>query len=291
LNSPYVGLLVGVLCVSFGSILVRWAGAPPIALSFYRIGLAALCLAPMAALPAARAWPRLAIRPRLALLASGVALALHFATWVTSLSYTSIASSVLLVNTAPLFAVGFSRLFLREAAPRIVLVAIAVALLGAGLIAAGDWSASPNSLTGTLLALAGAVCLALHHVAGRGLRDAMPLTPYVFAVWGVAAVTLAVMCAVGRVPLGGYDARTYACFGGLALVPTLGGHGLVNRSLRVLPAPTVGLFLLGEPLGASLLGYLFFREVPSRSTFAGGALVVAALALVLSQGRPSRSAT
>lgn len=282
MTSPYVGLVIGVLFVSCGSILVRLAGAPPIALSFYRIGLAALCLAPVAAVPAARAWPRLSSRARLALLASGIALALHFATWVTSLSYTSIASSVLLVNTAPLFAVGFSALFLRETAPGVVVGAIGIALGGAALIAAGDWSASPNSLTGTLLALAGAVSLALYHVAGRGLRDAMPLTAYVFTVWSVAAATLGALCIAGRVSLGGYDARTMACFVGLALVPTLAGHGLVNRSLRVLPAPTVGLFLLGEPLGATLLGYLFFGEVPSRTTLAGGVIVVAALALVLS---------
>jgi drug/metabolite transporter (DMT)-like permease len=283
LSSPYFGLVIGVLFVSCGSILVRFAGAPPIALSFYRIGLAALCLAPVGALPTARTWPRLPAQSRLVLLASGIALALHFATWVTSLSYTSIASSVLLVNTAPLFAVGFSRLFLHEAPPRIVVVAIAIALAGAVLIAAGDWSASPNSLTGSLLALAGAVCLALYHVAGRGLRDAMPLTAYVFTVWSIAAAALAAMCLAGRVPLGGYDARAMACFAGLALVPTLGGHGLVNRALRVLPAPTVGLFLLGEPLGASLLGYLFFGEVPSRTTLAGGVIVLAALALVLSR--------
>jgi drug/metabolite transporter (DMT)-like permease len=282
LSSPYFGLVIGVLFVSCGSILVRFAGAPPLALSLYRIGIAALCLAPVAALPAARTWPRLSSRARLALLASGIALALHFATWVTSLSYTSIASSVLLVNTAPLFAVGFSRLFLRESAPRIVITAIAVALVGAVLIAAGDWSASPNSLTGSLLALAGAIALALYHVVGRGLRDVMPLTAYMFTVWSIAAVTLAGLCLAGGVPLAGYDARTLACFLGLALIPTLGGHGLVNRALRALPAPTVGLFLLGEPLGASVLGYLFFGEVPSPTTIAGGVIVLAALALVLS---------
>ena len=283
MSSPYFGLVIGVLFVSCGSVLVRFAAAPPIALSFYRIGLAALCLAPVGALPAARTWPRLTSRSRLVLLASGVALALHFATWVTSLSYTSIASSVLLVNTAPLFAVGFSLLFLHEPPPRIVVVAIAIALAGAVLIAAGDWSASPNSLTGSLLALAGAVCLALYHVAGRGLRDVMPLTAYVFTVWSIAAAALAAMCIAGRVPLGGYDARAMAGFAGLARVPTLGGHGLVNRALRVLPAPTVGLFLLGEPLGACVLGYLFFREVPSGTTLAGGVIVLAALALVLSR--------
>jgi drug/metabolite transporter (DMT)-like permease len=282
-TSPYLVLGLAVLFVSSGSILVRWAGAPPLALSFYRIGLAALCLAPVAAFPAARTWPRLPARARLALVASGVALALHFATWVTSLSYTSIASSVLLVNTAPLFAVGFSRAFLGEKAPGHVLAAIALALGGAVLIAAGDWSESPASVLGSALAVAGAIALALYHVAGRGLRQTMPLGAYVFAVWTVAALALLVFCLAGRVPLVGYGPRTLACFAALALLPTLAGHGLVNRSLRALSAPTVGLFLLGEPIGASLLGYVFLGEVPGRSTFLGGALVLAALVLVVAR--------
>ncbi len=107
--SPYLPLALAVLFVSFGSILVRLAQAPPLAVSFYRIFLAALCLAPFAFAPARRAWGTLLPRQRAVLLAAGAALALHFATWVASLSYTSIASSVLLVNTAPLFAVGLSR--------------------------------------------------------------------------------------------------------------------------------------------------------------------------------------
>jgi drug/metabolite transporter (DMT)-like permease len=281
MSSPYLLLAVAVLFVSFGSIFVRLAAAPALAVAFYRIFFASLVLAPMAAPTAARSWPRLSRMQRLALVASGVALALHFATWITSLSYTSIASSVLLVNTAPLFAVVFSRLFLREKAPPAVLVAITVALAGAGLIAAGEWAAAPRSLQGSLLALAGAVALAAYHVAGRGLRDAMPLSAYVFAVWAVAATTLAVFCAVARVPFLGHPQRSWLAFLGLALVPTLGGHGLVNRSLRVLRAPTVGLFLLGEPIGAALLGYLFFGEVPGPWTLAGGTLVLAALSLVL----------
>jgi drug/metabolite transporter (DMT)-like permease len=282
-TSPYALLTLAVLFVSSGSIFVRFASAPPLAVSFYRVGLAALCLAPVAALPAARALRGLPLRPRLALAASGVSLALHFVTWITSLSHTSIASSVLLVNTAPLFAVGFARLFLGERAPGRVLVAIAIALLGAGLIAAGDWASAAASLRGSLLALAGAVTLALYHVAGRGLREVMTLPAYVFTVWTTAAAALGVLCAAAGVPFAGYDARAYSCFVALALLPTLAGHGLVNLSLRSLPAPTVGLFLLGEPLGASILGYLCFGEVPGAATLAGGVLVLAALVLVVAR--------
>lgn len=281
MTSPYAPLALAVLLVSFGSVLIRLAAAPPLAVSFYRIALAALCLVPFAAAEAPSSWRRLGPRRRLVLLASGVALALHFATWVASLSYTSVAASVLLVNTAPLFAVGLSRLFLHERVPSVVLGAIGLALGGAGLIAAGDWRGDAGSLGGILLALAGAVTLAAYHVIGRGLREALPLNAYVLGVWGVAAATLLAFCLVARTPLAGYPARTWLLFLALALVPTLGGHGLVNRSLRALPAPTVGLFLLGEPLGASGLAWLVLGEVPGAWTLAGGVVVLLALVLVL----------
>jgi drug/metabolite transporter (DMT)-like permease len=215
------------------------------------------------------------------LLISGATLAVHFATWVASLSYTSVAASVLLVNTAPLFAVGFSWAFLHERASPVVLLAIALALAGAGLIAFGDWTGSAGSLGGIVLALVGAVTLAAYHVIGRGLRESLPLNAYVFAVWAVAAATLLAFCLIGRVPLRGYPPKTWLLFLALALVPTLVGHGLVNRSLRVLPAPTVGLFLLGEPIGASALAWAVLGEVPGPWTLAGGSVVLLALALVL----------
>jgi drug/metabolite transporter (DMT)-like permease len=280
-RSAYLPLVLAVILVSFGSIFIRLAEAPALAVSFYRIGLAALCLSPLAVGEARRSWPGLSASRRAVLLLSGLVLALHFATWIASLSSTSIASSVLLVNTAPLFAVGLTRIFLHERVPPVVLAAIGLAFLGAALIAYGDWAGSPGSLTGNLLALAGAVTLAAYHVIGRGLRDALPLRAYLLGVWSTAAIVLAILCAALRVPFAGYSGRTFALFLALAVVPTLGGHGLVNLSLRRLPAPTVGLFLLGEPLGASLLAYLVFREVPGASTMAGGALVLVALSIVL----------
>ena len=263
-GSPYLPLALAVACISTGSIFVRMATAPPLVVAFYRIGLASLLLAPFAAASARRSWPALSGRTRALLVASGVALGVHFATWIASLSFTSVAASVLLVNTTPLFTLGFSRAFLGETVSRTVIGAMGMAIAGAGLIAVGDWAEGTNSLKGDALALAGAVTMSLYHVIGRGLRAALPLQAYVLGVWSTAAVTLAALCLIGRTSL-----------------PTLGGHGLVNRSLRLLPAPTVGLFLLGEPVGATILAYFFFREVPSAWTLAGGAVVLGALTIVV----------
>jgi len=285
MSRTYLPLALAVLCISTGSIFVRMADAPPLAVAFYRIFFASALLAPFAAASARRSWPALAPRARGLLLLSGVALGVHFATWIASLSYTSVAASVLLVNTTPLFTLAFSHALLGEGVSRVVLGAMGLALAGAALIAAGDWTQGADSLTGDLLALVGAVTMSLYHVIGRGLRAALPLDAYVLGVWATAAVTLAVTCLAARVGLAGYPPRTYLFLLALAVVPTLGGHGLVNRSLRRLPAPTVGLFLLGEPVGATILAYLFFREVPGAWTLAGGAVVLASLVLLATAER------
>jgi len=281
--SPWLTLSLAVLFVSVGSILVRLAAAPALAVSFYRVALASLILLPFAARDARRSWPRLSRKHRLLLLVAGVALALHFATWIASLSYTTVASSVLLVNTAPLFAIVLSRVFLHEKPPLAVQVATPVAFGGAALIALGDWTGSPGSLLGNALAVAGAVTLAAYQVVGRGLRDALPLNAYILAVWTTAAVTLAAFAGSSGVLLGAYPKRTWLLFVALAVVPTLGGHGLANKSLRALSAPTVGLFLLGEPVIAAFLAWLLFHETPGPSTLVGGAVVLAALGFVLAR--------
>ncbi|HEY8231173.1 MAG TPA: DMT family transporter [Vicinamibacteria bacterium] len=280
-RSPYVTLVTAVLLVSVGAILVRLAQAPPLAVSFYRMSIACVILLPFAWGDARRSWPALDRRSHLLLVAAGVALALHFATWIASLSHTSVAASVLLVNTAPLFATVMSRVFLGEKPPVAVQVAIPVAMAGAALIAFGEGGSSPASLFGNLLAVVGAVTLATYQVIGRGLRGALPLNAYMLAVWGTAVVTLAALAVAFGTPFGGFPLRTWLAFTALAVVPTLGGHGLANRALRSLPAPTVGLFLLGEPVIASLLAYLIFGETPGAATLVGGAVVLAALALVL----------
>lgn len=279
--SPYLVLAVAVLFVSVGSIFVRLAEAPPLAVAFYRIAFATLMIAPFALRSARATLPGLPRRSRWLVLLAGLALALHFAAWITSLSYTSIASSVLLVNTAPVFAVAFSRIFLDERVRGAVLFAIALALLGALLIAAGDWQRAPSSLTGNLLAIAGAITLAAYHVLGRGLRDALPMGAYVLCVWTAAAVVLAGIAAVSGTPFAPYPVRTWGMLLALALVPTVFGHGLVNRSLRALSAPTVGLFLLGEPLLASALAFVLLHEVPAPGTALGGIVVLLALGLVV----------
>lgn len=291
-SSPSLVLLLAVLFASCGSILVRLTDAPPLAISFYRVAMASLMLLPFAARDARRSWRDATLRQHLLVVTAGVALALHFATWIASLSYTSIAASVLLVNTAPIFALLLSHFFLGERAPLPVLLAIPVASIGAAMIALGDQDASGHTVLGNLLALVGGFMLGAYHVVGRGLREAFPLNAYILGVWGAAAGTLGVLAVTFGVPLDGYGTRVWLGFFALALVPTLGGHGLQNLALRLFPAATVGLFLLGEPVGASILAFFIFGEIPGPWTLAGGVIVLGALAYVLTRPSPgSRQST
>ena len=171
------------------------------------MSIASLILAPFAWGGTRRSLPALAPRSRLLLLASGMALALHFATWIASLSHTSVAASVLLVNTAPLFAIVLSRVFLHEQPPLTVKIAIPVAMVGAAVIALGDRGSSPASLFGNLLAVAGAVTLATYQVIGRGLRTALPLNAYMLSVWSTAMFALAGLMAAFGTRFGNYPVR------------------------------------------------------------------------------------
>jgi drug/metabolite transporter (DMT)-like permease len=188
------------------------------------------------------------------------------------------------VNTAPLFTLAFSRVALGEAASPAVMLAMAIALAGAVCIAAADWTGSASSLAGAALAVAGAVTLSAYHVIGRGLRDALPLPAYVLGAWAAATATIAALALLGGASLG-VPPRAIGWLIALAVIPTVLGHGLVNVSLRSIPAATVGLFLLGEPVAASALAFGLFGERPAPLTLAGGALVLAALVLVVRSER------
>lgn len=276
-GSPYLAIGAAVVFISLGSLFVRLAEAPPLTIAFWRVCLASLLLAPWAAPEAARAVPALTPRLRGALVLSGLALALHFATWIASLSHTTVAASVLLVNTAPIFSVVFAALWLKERTHGRELAALALATAGAGIVAMDDAGGGSHSLWGDGLALAGAATLSLYHVVGRGLREALPLRAYVFGVWSTAAAGLLVLALAFGQPLVDLAPRTWLALVALAVFPTLLGHGLVNRALRGLPAPTVGLFMLGEPVGATLLAWLFLAESPGALTLCGGAVILAAL--------------
>jgi drug/metabolite transporter (DMT)-like permease len=267
-------LLAAIVSVSFGSIFIRLAQAPPLAAAAYRLFWATFILAPFAAAGPLRELRRLSGRDWAGLAFSGVALALHFGLWIASLSHTSVASSVLLVSTSPFFIGIVSHWILGRPHRGLFWAGLGVAFVGCLVIFSGDWSQAQTTLKGNLLALGGAAAVAAYLLAGAQLRPKLSLLLYVWPVYAVALASTLVACAATGVPLGGYSLRTHTFLFLLGLVPQCIGHTSYNWALRWLRPALVGMVTLAEPVGATALAYLLLRESLTWSKILGGLIIL-----------------
>ncbi|MCX8103147.1 MAG: DMT family transporter [Candidatus Bipolaricaulota bacterium] len=272
-----LSLAVGV--ISFAAIWIRWAEAPPISIAAYRLGIAVLILAPIAL--STRRQQLHALTPsdlRYALL-GGVCLALHFIFWISSLEFTSVASSVVLVTTNPIFVALGSHFLLREPVALSLALGIAISLVGGVLIGYGDFLSGPNVLLGDGLALLGAVMASAYLLVGRRLRAHTDLLTYIFLVYGAAAVVLLATALLLQQPLMGFPPETYLWLLLLAVGPQLIGHTSFNWALKHLPASTVAVIILGEPVGSTVLAYFLLGEPVTLLKAVGGALILVGIYL------------
>lgn len=287
-------MAIAVVATSWAAPLIRLSAAPPLAIAAWRLTFATLMLAPaLAASRGWREWSALGPAARRIALVAGICLALHFASWITSLRLTSVAASAVLVSLSPVFAWIFSRAFLGERpAPRQA-IGIVLAIVGAGIIALGDAShGGRGALLGDLLALAGAVFGGAYFVIGRRLRADLGLVAYITPVYGVAALVLLAWAAGRHEAFVAYRPAEWAIFAALAAGPMIVGHGGLNYALRYLPAYTVNVAALGEPVGATLIAWLLpaIAEPPGLPAMAGGLLALGGIALAL-VGPPSAPPT
>ncbi len=288
--NPYLAVGLGVVAVSFSSIFTKLSCAPPIVIAFYRLGLAVLILLPFAL----RGQPfqelrRLDRRDLQAALISGVLLALHFTVWITSLNYTSVASSTVLVTMQPLFVVAGSFLVLKEPVGRLSLLAAALALCGSIMVGISDFQIGGQALYGDILAFMGAAFVAGYVLIGRHLRTHMSVVAYTFLVYSAAALTLFGFCILTGTPLYPYPGVEWVYFAALALIPTLLGHSVFNWALRYVKATLVSVSILGEPVGATILAYLIFAETPSALQVLGGVVIIVGIALFMTTSRPEKN--
>ena len=268
-------LVVGVLAVSFSAVLVRLADdTPKLAIAFYRCGLAAAVLVPVAALRHREELRAVTSRQRRLAVLSGVFLAAHFASWIPSLSFTTVAASSVLVTTQPLWVALFGRT-IGERPSRRALAGIGVALAGTVVIAGGDLGGSGRALIGDALAIAGAIFGAAYVLSGRNLRRDMSVVPYTAVVYGTAAAILAVVLAVSGTPFVGYEPKVWLLFALITIGPQFLGHTVFNYLLGHLEAAVVAIAIMAEPVGATLLALAILGEAPSGATIAGGALILA----------------
>src|SRR5690242_9029889 len=294
--SPLFVLILAVLATTYAGPVIRLATAPALAIAFWRLTL----VLPVTGSLAAREQHQLSPGPRpgdapdprpgvnqplpLGLMAlSGLALAAHFWSWIASLRYTTVASSVVLVSLKPVFAWGIAALWLREHPTRTEAWGISLAVIGASLIGLGDARLSLGALGGDLLALLGAVTGAAYYVIGRRVRQTVGVWRYATAVYAVAAAALALLALARSVPLAGFARSDWAVFAGLAAGPMLVGHTGMNYALRHFRATTVNVAALGEPVGATLLAWLVpaIHEPPRATAVVGGVLVLLGIGLSL----------
>ncbi len=292
-------LAAAILGISISGPLARLADAEPLAIAFWRLTLACAVIGViLLATGGWREWRSLSSRDVAIAGGAGVLLAIHFWSWIASLGMTSVAASVLLVNLHPVVVVAGSALFFGERPRGVQVVGIAVALLGAVIIAMGGTApdaAAPSGadgasiaaaagrvpLLGEALALLGAVTVGLYYLAGRSLRARLTLWPYVGIVYGACLLTITVMAGVQGTRLWPFAPKEWMLFAGIALGPMLIGHTGFNWALRYVPAYVVSLALLAEPVGASVLAWLLpsIAEVPSAAVMVGGAAVLVGLGL------------
>ncbi len=281
---PYLALVLGVCASSTAAILIRLSqetGVSSLVIAAYRLTIAALVLTVLALQK--RAWREYAKLTRteiVTILVSGLLLGAHFATWITSLAYTSVASSVVLVSTTPLWVGLASPLVLRERNSPLVWIGILVAVGGGAVIGLADaGSAELTAARGDVLALVGAIAWAGYMMIGRRLRERLSLLAYLWLVYGTAAAILAVGAVLSGRPLTGYRPEAYAWMTLLALAPQLIGHSSVNYALRHLSATFVAVSVLGEPIGSTLLAIPLLGEKPGGGQLIGGGLILIGVGL------------
>jgi drug/metabolite transporter (DMT)-like permease len=304
-------LVVGIFAVSTASILIRFArqaGVPALMVAAYRLSIATLVLTPIvlrrhlkrprrsqataedgsSTVRPVRSDFDLTRRDWLAALASGVFLALHFATWVSSLDYTTVTSSVVLVTTGPIWVALASWLFLREKLSRPIVIGLIVSVGGGSIVGLSDsagFGIAGSQLWGDFLALAGAWFVAGYLLIGRQLRDRMSLIAYIYIVYGTAAVLL---IGLGLASGASFTADAagvpYQPIGLvwlilMALFPQLLGHSSYNYALRYLPTTYVAVVALAEPVGTSILAVVLLKELPQPLTIIGASVILIGIAI------------
>ncbi|MCL2781738.1 MAG: DMT family transporter [Actinomycetia bacterium] len=274
-----VVLVVALASVSFSGPLMAAAAAPALAIASWRNGLGAAATA-AAALTRQRAeLRRLALRPALAAAAAGIALAVHFSTWVPSVTMTTVAAATALVSTqsvfVPLIAVAMGRRM-----PRAVWLGIGVAVIGAALITGADIGLSARALAGDGLAVIGGFAAAVYVTIGERVRASMSTLSYTTICYSVAAAILLVVCLVGGVPLTGYSGNAWLKLALIAITAQLLGHSLINVALRTTSATVVSLVLLFETPGAAIVAFGWLGQRPPWTAVPGIVALLAGLVVV-----------
>lgn len=278
---PYLILAIGVISVSFAAIFIRLAEAPPLVIATYRLIIASAILIPFNFVRSGWLPKSLSRSDVLLIILASIFIALHFALWITSLSYTSIASSVVIVTSHPLFVAIISYFLWRERLNKKAILGIIIALGGVVLINYGGFLVSSRAIFGDLLALLAAISMGVYLIIGRQLKGRINILPYLTMIYAGAALILLMVTVFSGYSLFNYTSTTYAMLFLLALIPQLIGHSSLNLAVRLIPVTLVSVGILGEPIIAVALGYIILREGITITEILGSLLTLGGMFIVL----------
>ena len=273
-----LAVAVAVVAVGTSAIMIMYAGSGPLTVAFYRLLFSTLMLLPYVAIFERDAIGGLDRKDVVRLAAVGLVLALHFSLWITSVKLTSVANSVVLVTTHPLFVAAISAAFLGERSPKYALLGGLIAGIGVGVMFAGDLST--GGLWGDAMAFGGAIAAGTYIVAGRSERRKLPTGTYCIVVYAFTTIFLlpGAFMESRLVPASNLD---WILFIAMAAVPGIMGHTLYNFALGHVSAFVVSTSLLGEPVLSSLLAALLFAQLPPAISLLGIPLVFAGIVLAV----------
>ena len=274
----FPALVFGIFAISTGAIFARLSDAPPLATAAYRLIIASLILAPFAFAYRRHEIAQLNRKDLICTFSAGAFLAVHFGAWISSLSYTSVASSVALVNTIPIW-VGLAAFFMGEKLSKLTWIALILSIIGGFLVGYGDFSLDPKALWGDCLALVGGIAVSGYVILGGKVRKKLSLLAYISLCYGTAAIFLCIICLLLGVKMSGFSPFNWLIFLGIAIVPQLLGHSCYNWALGYASAGFIAVALLGEPIGSSILAFFMFDEFPTPIMFLGFAFLMVAIVI------------
>ena len=282
---PLLALTAGILAVSTASTFIRLAQQEvhPLAIAAWRLIIGGAVFLIAALIRQKNFFKHITRKEFLLIMLSGMLLAIHFGTWITSLSLTSVTASVVLVTCYPLFVAFGSSLFFRESFTPVMYAGIFMAFIGSVIIGIGDMGSESHHITGDVLALAGAISIAGYFIIGKKLRSHVPLIEYVALTYGSAAVFLFTAVLISGVRLTGFSSFSWLWIGMIALIPQITGHTLLNFSLKYMSATAVTLPILAEPVISVLLAWIVLSEQPPLQAVFGGFIILIGLYLAQSK--------
>ncbi|KAB3533094.1 DMT family transporter [Alkaliphilus serpentinus] len=270
-------LFLGVIGISFSAIIIRNISAPPTIIAMYRLLITTLLFMPFTLTRRIQELKKATLRDYFLCCLSGLFLALHFITWITSLFHTSVAASTVLVSMQPIFTALVAFILFRERIGKRALVGMMIAIIGSSIIGLEGFGNEDGSFYGNMLALIGGLMGALYVTIGRGMRQKMSNLTYGFLVYGSCSIVLILVNIFTKTPFGGYSTIDYIYFAALAIICTVGGHTVLNWGLKYVEASKISTFMLGEPVGATFLAIIILKELPGILQIIGGVLILLGL--------------